>query len=69
MIDLPSVIGTPLDQRNLLREFKELLKAARLPDMRFHDLRHTAATLMLLNGIPLLVVSRPVGARQAKYQP
>jgi integrase len=57
----PSVIGTPLDQRNLLREFKELLKAARLPDMRFHDLRHTAATLMLLNGIPLLVVSRRLG--------
>lgn len=57
----PSVIGTPLDQRNLLREFKDLLKAAGLPEIRFHDLRHTAATLMLLNGIPLLVVSRRLG--------
>jgi integrase len=37
----PSVIGTPLDPRNLLRQFKELLVAAELPDMRFHDLRHS----------------------------
>ncbi|HEY9078078.1 MAG TPA: site-specific integrase [Anaerolineaceae bacterium] len=57
----PSTIGTPLEQRNFYREFKELLKVAGLPDIRFHDLRHTAATLMLLNGIPLLVVSRRLG--------
>jgi integrase len=57
----PSTIGTPLEQRNFYREFKELLKIAGLPDIRFHDLRHTAATLMLLNGIPLLVVTRRLG--------
>lgn len=57
----PSTTGTPLDNRNLSREFKGLLKFAQLPEIRFHDLRHTAATLMLLNGIPLLVVSRRLG--------
>lgn len=57
----PSLIGTPLDQRNLHREFKGLLIAAGIPEIRFHDLRHTAATLMLSNGIPLLVVSRRLG--------
>jgi integrase len=57
----PSSIGTPLDQRNLIRDFKALLIEANLPKIRFHDLRHTAATLMLLNGIPLLVVSRRLG--------
>jgi integrase len=57
----PSARGTPLDHRNLFREFKDLLKSSGLPDIRFHDLRHTAATLMLLNGIPLLVVSRRLG--------
>lgn len=29
--------------------------------MRFHDLRHAAATLMLALGIPLLEVSRALG--------
>ncbi|TAK14481.1 MAG: site-specific integrase [Anaerolineae bacterium] len=57
----PSNKGTPADQRNLNRIFKELLKHAGLPEIRFHDLRHTAATLMLLNGIPLMVVSRRLG--------
>jgi integrase len=47
----PSSIGTTLDLRNLLRNFKEILKAARLPDMRFHDLRHTAASLLLTQRI------------------
>jgi integrase len=57
----PSTKGTPADQRNLNRIFKELLKQAGLPEIRFHDLRHTAATLMLLNGIPVMIVSRRLG--------
>lgn len=57
----PSMVGTPVGQRNLHRFFKRLLKKASLPDIRFHDLRHTAATLMLMNGIPLIVVSRRLG--------
>ena len=38
-----------------------MLKAANLPNIRFHDLRHTAASLMLNNGIPALVVSKILG--------
>ena len=57
----PSTIGTPMGPRNLLRDFKKMLKIAKLPDMRFHDLRHTAATMMLMNGIPIIVVSRRLG--------
>ena len=53
--------GTPIDQRNLLREYSALLDRAGLPKIRFHDLRHTAATLMLLHGTPLLIVSRRLG--------
>ena len=56
-----SSIGTPLDQRNLLRDFKAVLKEAGLRDIRFHDLRHTAASIMLRNGIPLVEVSRYLG--------
>jgi integrase len=57
----PSTFGTPADQRNLHRDFKRVLEKAGLPKIRFHDLRHTAATLMLINGIPLIVVSRRLG--------
>ena len=43
----PSALGTPLDPRNLYWQFKHALKQADLPNIRFHDLRHTAAKLML----------------------
>ena len=54
-------IGTPISQRNLLRNFKVLLQQAGLPPIRFHDLRHSAASLMLNNGVPVIVVSRRLG--------
>lgn len=45
-------IGTPLSPSNVhSRSFKPLLKRAKLPDIRFHDLRHTCATLMLSQGV------------------
>lgn len=56
-----SSIGTPLDLRNLLRDFKEVLANAGLPPIRFHDLRHTAASIMLNRNIPVLTVSRILG--------
>jgi len=40
-------IGTPLESRKCQREFSEILLAAELPRVRIHDLRHTAATLLL----------------------
>jgi len=57
----PSTIGTPLDLRNLLRDFKEILEKVDLPDIRFHDLRHTAASIMLKHNIPVVTVSRILG--------
>ena len=57
----PSMRGTPLDAGRLRHDFKRILRRANLPIIRFHDLRHTAASLMLLNGIPSIVVSRRLG--------
>jgi integrase len=57
----PSTHGTPLDQSNLLKEFKRILMLANLPHIRFHDLRHTAASLLINHGIPVIVVSRILG--------
>lgn len=40
--------GHPLEAQNIInRFFKLLLKRAQLPDIRWHDLRHTYATLLL----------------------
>jgi integrase len=44
-------IGTEVDAQNIVnRHFKPLLKRAELPDIRWHDLRHTCATLLLSRG-------------------
>jgi integrase len=44
----PNTVGKPMDGIHLLRrEFLPLLQRAGLPRIRFHDLRHTAATLLL----------------------
>lgn len=43
------------------RSFKPLLKQAGLPDMRFHDLRHTAATLLLTKGVHPKIVQEMLG--------
>lgn len=35
-------VGTPVDEHNLRKQFRDLLLKAGLPHMRFHDLRHSA---------------------------
>jgi integrase len=57
----PTTVGTPNEPSNLIKQFKILLKQAGLPDIRFHDLRHTAATLMLQQGIHPKVVQERLG--------
>ena len=47
----PSAIGTPISGGNLNRSFKAILERANLPTVRFHDLRHTCATLLLRQGV------------------
>ena len=57
----PSVIGTPFSQRTLHKDFLRVFRAANLSRIRFHDLRHTSASLMLNHGVPVLVVSKILG--------
>jgi integrase len=48
----PYEVGTPMSGRNLYRAFKIRVKRASLPQtLRFHDLRHTCATLLLRQGV------------------
>jgi integrase len=44
-------IGTPMERRNLLRDWYKLMNGSGLPQIRFHDLRHSAATLLMLQGV------------------
>ena len=57
-------IGTPVDPRNDYREFKKLLGTAGLPPVRRHDLRHTAASLLVAQGVPPRVVMAILGHNQ-----
>lgn len=45
----------------VVAKFKALLKDAGLPDMRFHDLRHSAATILLMAGVHSKVVQERLG--------
>jgi integrase len=56
-----SLKGGPLNPRYILKLFDRLLKEAGLPHMRFHDLRHSAATLLLSMGINAKVVQEILG--------
>jgi integrase len=44
-------IGTPIERRNLLRDWYKIMNGSGLPQIRFHDLRHSAATLLFAQGV------------------
>jgi integrase len=56
-----TIIGTPMDNSKMRRAFKSLLTISCLPIIRFHSLRHTCASLLLSQGIPVIEVSRRLG--------
>lgn len=56
--------GRPLMHRNVFREFRRLLDKAGLPAIRFHDLRHTNATLLLAQGVHPKIVQERLGHSQ-----
>jgi integrase len=57
----PSRRGTPMEPDNLRRSWYQIRQAAGLGTARFHDLRHTAVTLLLDVGAPPHVVQEIVG--------
>jgi integrase len=57
----PTATGSPLDSRNVTKAFQRFLASACIPRRRFHDLRHSAATLLLLQGVSPRVVQEILG--------
>lgn len=65
-----STLGTPLDASRLRqRSFHPLLDQAGLPRTRFHDLRHTCATLLLAQGVHPKLVQEQLGHSQISVTP
>ena len=64
--------GAPLNPRTDYTEWKRLLERAKVPERRLHDARHTAATVLLLLGVPERAVMGIMGwsstAMAARYQ-
>ncbi|BFU47418.1 hypothetical protein KRMM14A1004_56550 [Krasilnikovia sp. MM14-A1004] len=56
--------GTPIHPRNDYRSFRELIRQAGLRQVRIHDLRHTAASVLIAQGVPARVVMEILGHSQ-----
>jgi integrase len=59
-----TTVGTPIDGVKLTRRFQDRLNRASLPRLRFHDLRHGAASLLLAHGVHPRVVMELLGHSQ-----
>lgn len=57
----PSSVGTGQDASNVRRQFKKALAKAGLPAKRFHDTRHTAATLLIAQGVHPRAIMETLG--------
>jgi integrase len=53
--------GGPLHVNSLMCRFRKLITAAGVPTIRFHDLRHTSATLLLAEGVHPKIVQERLG--------
>ena len=63
----PSPTGGPISPDSVLHMLHRVLKRAGLPRIRFHDLRHTFATLALQNGVDVKTVSGMRGHFSAEF--
>ena len=63
----PSPSGGPMSPDSVLHMLQRVLKRAGLPRIRFHDLRHTFATLALQNGVDIKTVSGMLGHFSAGF--
>jgi len=53
--------GTPINPNNVTRSYGRLVMLAGVPRIRVHDMRHTAATMLLRASVPAKIVSERLG--------
>ena len=59
-----STIGTMLDGDNLTKVFHDLCETAKVPKIRFHDLRHSCGTLLHAEGVSPFTIQEILGHSQ-----
>ncbi|ORI13869.1 hypothetical protein BJD99_12180 [Rhodococcus sp. 1163] len=65
IVRLPT--GLPVHPNLLTFRWKRILESAQLKHVRLHDARHTCATLMHLQGIPIVVIAAWLGHASAAF--
>ena len=61
----PNTLGKPMSLKHMYLEFKSMLKENGLPNIRFHDLRHTSLSFLLDSGMPVNTVQQRAGHSKA----
>lgn len=62
----PSKVGTPFEERNVLRRFQAICEGMGLPKLRLYDLRHTHASLLINEGVHPKKISERLGHSSIK---
>ena len=66
-VQFPSPNGGPISPDSVNNMLKRVLARAGIPKVRFHDLRHTFATIALQNGVDIKTVSGMLGHFSAGF--
>lgn len=56
----------PLAERTVDRRFHDTIEKAGVPKIRIHDLRHSCASLLISEGVPIIAVSKRLGHKDIK---
>ena len=63
---ISTTTGTFQDPRNVVRVMKRIVKCAKVPNIRFHDIRHTHASILISAGADIVTISRLLGHANPK---
>ena len=61
-----TITGKLQDPRNVVRVMKRLIKSTKVPNIRFHDIRHTHASILISEGVDIVKISKRLGHANPK---